>query len=81
MHEYLPRVLALLVTAERQRGGFLVVPHDLPAALEAVGQDGEHQWFKVQAMLDAEGYFAQARPPTTAKRVLTSKAHALASQA
>lgn len=81
MQEYLPRLLAHLVVAERQRGGFLVTPEDLPAALIAVGQDGARDWFKIQATLDAEGYFAQRVPPRTPQRVLTPKAHTLASKA
>lgn len=81
MLEFLPRLLAHLASAERQRGGFLLVPHDLPTAMDAVGQDGEHKWLNFMKWLDEEGYFAHTRPPTTAKRVLTTKAHELASRA
>lgn len=80
MVEFLPRLFAHLVMVERQRGGFLVMPTDLPAALDAVGQDGS-KWLTFMMTLEQDGYFAQAQPATTAKRVLTAKALDVATRA
>lgn len=80
MVEFLPRLFAQLVMVERQRGGFLVMPTDLPAALDAVGQDGS-KWFTLMSELEEDGYFAQTHPATNAKRTLTAKARDVATRA